>query len=119
MVSPLPSIVTLAQAKTAARIVQTDEDDDLALRLEVAHELVLDFVNNRVDDSDDAWLETILAWDADNAPRRVKGAILSMFVHLTRLRGDDVGKEAAVYADGNLPEQVRMLLYRLRDPSIA
>jgi hypothetical protein len=120
MISPLPSIVTLAQAKKAARIYQMDEEnDDLYLRLEIAHELVLDYVNNRVDDSDDAWLETVLSWDEDTAPRRVKGAILSMFVHLTRLRGDDVGKEAAVYADGNLPEQVRMFLYRLRDPTVA
>ena len=120
MVSPLPTIVTLAQAKKAARIYQMDdENDDLHLRLEIAHELVLDYVNNQIDDSDDAWLDTILSWDEDNAPRRVKGAILSMFVHLTRLRGDDVGKEAAVYQDGNLPDQVRMFLGRLRDPTVA
>jgi hypothetical protein len=74
MVSPLPSIVTLAQAKKAANITTVEGDDDLYLRLELAHELVLDYLANRIDDTDDEWLETVIAWTEDNAPKRVVGA---------------------------------------------
>lgn len=118
MVSPLPSIVTLAQAKKAAQITSDEANDDLYVRLEIAHELCLDYVNNRVDDAD-AWLETILAWDADNAPQRVKGAILHMFVHLTRFRGDDTEKDNGPLPGEHLPPMVRMMLDRLRDPTVA
>lgn len=122
MVSPLPEIVTLEQAVTAARLPDVTtgdyEDDDRALRLEIAHELVLDYVNNRVDDADE-WLETILAWDADNAPRAVKAAILAMFTYLCRFRGDDVEKEQKALQDAELPDHVRMFLKRLRDPTVS
>lgn len=117
MVSPLPTIVTLAQAKKAARITNYDDDDDLYARLETAHELVLDYVNNRVDDADD-WLDTILAWDTDNAPKRIKGAILHTFVHLNRFRGDDDAKIQPPL-DNGLPPLVRAMLDRLRDPTVA
>lgn len=117
MVSPLPTIVTLAQAKQAARITDYTDDADLYLRLEMAHEWVLDYVNNRVDDAD-AWLETILTWDEDTAPRRVKAAILHTFVHLQRFRGDDVAKEQPEM-DNGLPTLARALLDRLRDPTVA
>jgi len=121
MVSPLPSIVTLAQAKKAARIDPSnfEEDSDLYLRLEIAHEAVLDYVNNRVEDTDDEWLETILTWNSSNAPRQVKAAILAMFVYLTRFRGDDNAKELPELPDGDLPPNVRMYLKRLRDPTVA
>lgn len=121
MVSPLPSIVTLAQAKRAARIPANsfEEDSDLYLRLEISHEMVLDYVNNRIDDADD-WLATILTWDADTAPRAVKAAILAMFTYLTRFRGDDAEKEGPPKLEqGDLPDQVRMYLKRLRDPTVA
>ncbi len=120
MVSPVPSLVTLDQAKRAARydLSQAEDNADLNLRLEVAHALVLDYVNNRVADSDD-WLETILAWDRDTVPKQIKGAILAMFVHLSRFRGDDADKEAPPLTDGNLPDSVRMYLTRFRDPTVA
>jgi len=121
MVSPLPSIVTLAQAKKAARIDPSnfEEDADLYLRLEIAHEVCLDYVNNRVEDTDDVWLETVLSWDEGNAPRQVKAAILAMFVYLTRFRGDDAEKDRQVLTDGDIPDHVRMYLKRLRDPTVA
>jgi hypothetical protein len=118
MVSPLPSIVTLAEAKKAANIRTYDGDDDLYLRLEVAHELCLDYLNNRIDDSSDEWIDTILSWTTDNAPRRVKGAILHTFVHLQRFRGDDSNKDQHSL-DNGLPPLVRAMLDRLRDPTVA
>lgn len=120
MVSPLPSIVTLAQAKKAARITSVDDDDDLYLRLETAHEWVLEYLNNKIedDDTDGDWLETILAWDEDNAPRQVKGAILHCFVYLTRYRGDDAANELPALAN-DLPPLAAAMLRRYRDPSIA
>ncbi len=119
MVSPLPTIVTLAQAKSAARITAVTEDDDLYLRLEIAHEWCLEYLNNRLedDDTDGDWLATMLTWDEDNAPRQVKGAILHTFVHLTRFRGDDAAGEAPELTNG-LPPLARAMLDRLRDPTI-
>lgn len=119
MVSPLPDIVTLAQAKQAAHITTFEDDADLSLRLEVAHELCLEYLNNRIDDDDDEWLDTILAWDGDNAPRSVKGAILHLFVYLARFRGDDDAKIQPELEHGNLPAHVRMMLDRWRDPTVA
>jgi hypothetical protein len=118
VVSPLPSIVTLAQAKKAARITSFDEDDDLYLRLEVSHELVLEHINNRVSDATD-WTETIADWDVDTAPKSVKGAVLAMFVYLTRYHGDDDAKSQPELPNGDLPPQVTMYLRRFRDPSVS
>jgi hypothetical protein len=118
MVSPLPTIVTLAQAKKAAQITTFDGDEDLYLRLEIAHELCLDYLNNRIDDSSDEWIDTILSWTTDNAPKRVKGAILHTFVHLQRFRGDDSEKDGQKL-DNGLPPLVRAMLDRMRDPTVA
>lgn len=118
MVSPLPSIVTLAQAKKAARITTHEDNADLTLRLELAHEIVLDYLANRIDDSSDEWLDTILAWTEETAPRRVVGAILHTFVHLQRWRGDDEAKVQPELQNG-MPPLVRMMLDRLRDPTVA
>ena len=118
MVSPLPTLVTLAQAKKAANITTVEGDDDLYLRLEIAPDLVLDYLANRIDDTDDAWLDTVIAWTEDTAPRRVVGAILHTFVHLQRFRGDDDAKLQPALEDG-MPPLVRMMLDRLRDPTVA
>jgi hypothetical protein len=118
MVSPLPTIVTLAQAKQAANISTVEGDADLHLRLELAHEIVLDYLANQIDDSTDEWLDTIIAWDASTAPRRVVGAILHTFVHLQRWRGDDDAKVQPALENG-MPPLVVAMLGRLRDPTIA
>lgn len=121
MVSPLPSLVTLQQAKHAARMDPNyhDEDADLYMRLETAHALVLDNLDNQIDDTDDVWLDTMLAWTSDTAPKAVKAAILAMFTHLVRFRGDEGPKDAPDNPDGDLPQHVRMLLKRYRDPTVA
>ena len=120
MVSPLPSIVTLAQAKKRARWDPSnfEEDSDLYLQLEIAHEAVLEWVNNRISGGDD-WLETILSWNQSNAPKHIKAAILAMFVFLTAKRGDDNPKDMPELPAGDLPASVTMYLKRFRDPTVA
>lgn len=120
MVSPLPSIITLAQAKRAARITLPDDDADLYLRLEASHETVLEYVNNRLGDTSEDWTSEIAEWNADTAPKGVKAAILQMFCHLSRFRGDDPDKAGPrPNPDGDLPEEVKLYLKKFRDPSVA
>lgn len=119
MVSPLPSIVSLADAKAAANIQTFENDQILYAYLETAHEWVLDYLNNQIDDSSDEWIDTILGWDEDNAPKRVKAAIIICFQYMARFRGDDDGKVLPPPTVSGLPALAEALLGRLRDPTIA
>jgi hypothetical protein len=119
MVSPLPQIVSLADAKAAAKITTSEDDQILYAYLETAHEWVLDHLNNQIDDSSDEWLDTILAWDADNAPKRVIAAIIVCFQYLARFRGDDDAKIVPAQTQSGLPALAEALLGRLRDPTLA
>lgn len=119
MVSPLPSIVSLADAKAAAKITTSSEDQILYAYLETAHEWVLDYLNNQIDDSSDEWLDTIIAWDEDTAPKRVIAAIIITFQYLQRFRGDDDAKLIPAPTASGLPAMAEALLSRLRDPTIA
>jgi hypothetical protein len=119
MVSPLPSIVSLADAKAAARITTSEDDQILYAYLETAPEWVLDHLNNQIDDSSDVWIDTILAWDETTAPKRVIGAILHTFIYLQRFRGDDDSKITPAATTSGLPLIAEAMLGRLRDPSLA
>jgi hypothetical protein len=119
MVSPLPSIVSLADAKAAARITTSEDDQILYAYLETAHEWVLDHLNNQIDDSSDVWIDTILAWDETTAPKRVIGAILHTFIYLQRFRGDDDSKITPAATTSGVPLIAEAMLGRLRDPSLA
>jgi hypothetical protein len=119
MVSPLPSIVSLADAKAAARITTSEDDQILYAYLETAHEWVLDHLNNQIDDSSDEWIDTILAWDETTAPKRVIGAILHTFIYLQRFRGDDDSKITPAATVSGLPLIAEAMLGRLRDPTVA
>jgi hypothetical protein len=118
MVSPLPSIVSLADAKAAARITTSEDDQILYAYLETAHEWVLDHLNNQIDDSSDEWIDTILAWDADSAPRPVANAIMHTFAYLQRFRGDDDSKITPAQTISGLPAIAEKMLGRYRDPTI-
>jgi hypothetical protein len=116
--SPLVELVTLDQLKQHLKLpldVDT-EDDDLTLKLLVSHEVVFDYLTQRVSDVD-AWAETVDTWDADTAPKRVLAAILEQCAFLYRWRGDDV--DTPNRPDGMLAPGVVMLLYRLRDPALS
>lgn len=116
--SPSVELVSLEQAKQHLKLpldVDT-EDDDLQLKLLVAHELVMDYLNQRLDDAEE-WDATVTAWTADTAPRRVIGAILIQFGELYRKRGDDTDQRNESL--GTLCPDVVRLLYRLRDPAVS
>jgi hypothetical protein len=117
--SPLQELVTLDQAKQHLKLpLDLDtEDEDLALKLFVAHENVMDYLSQRVSDQD-TWQETVDAWTADTAPQRVLAAILAEFAFLYRFRGDD--DKAPPMPDGDVvcPAAKRLLL-RYRDPALA
>ncbi len=119
MVSPLPQIVSLADAKAAAKILTAEDDQILYAYLETAHEWVLDHLNNQIDDSSDVWIDTILSWDETNAPKRVIAAIIVTFQYLQRFRGDDDAKVLPAPTSSGLPYLAEALLGRLRDPTLA
>lgn len=125
--SPLQELVTLDQLKQHLKLpldVDT-EDDDLSLKLSVAHEMVMDYLTQRISDSD-AWEATVDAWTADTAPKRVMAAILVQAAHLYRFRGDDGANsgggqwKAEVQGEyGGMNPFVITMLYRFRDPAIS
>ena len=115
MVSPLPQIVTLAQAKKHLRVVSHDDDDDIMDKLDQATALVLDYVYR----DDDDWLATIIAWSPDTAPKSIQAAVLVQCAELYRFRGDDLPKETPERQHGFLSPAVAAYLHRFRDPSIA
>jgi hypothetical protein len=111
--------VTLEQAKSHLKLpldVDT-EDEDLQLKLFVAHELVMDYLTQRVSGIDE-WTVEVAAWTADTAPKRVIGAILIQFGELYRARGDDYDPKDAPPMGTLCPDVVK-LLYRLRDPAVS
>lgn len=117
--SPLVELVTLDQAKQRVKLsldIDT-EDDDLTQMLLVSHEEVMDFVAQRVLDSED-WQTEVDAWDADTAPRRVIGAILEQFAYHYRFRGDDEEAQKLAGDEVLCPLALR-LLKRLRDPALS
>jgi hypothetical protein len=119
--SPLVELVTLEQAKQRVKLPDygsqlTPEDEALQLQLLIAHEVVMDFLTQRVTDQD-AWEAEVDAWDADTAPRRVIGAILEQFAFQYRFRGDDV-EALKRTGDEVLCPTAAALLKRLRDPAV-
>src|SRR5678816_3414288 len=122
--SPLQEFVTLEQAKSHLKLsLDADtEDEDLQTKLFVAHEVVMDYLTQRVSSASD-WEATVQAWTADTVPKRVIAAILIQFGELYRDRGDSdtnevLGRWKAETAGefGALSPTVVKLLYRLRDP---
>jgi predicted DNA-binding protein (UPF0278 family) len=115
--SPSIEIVTLEQAKEHLKLPLdiTAEDDDLQIKLYIAHELVIDYLTQKLDDDvHDEWIETMETWTEATAPKRVIGAILYQFSELYRYRGD----EPAVREVATLAPAMRLLLDRMRDPLV-
>lgn len=115
----MAELVTLDMAKRHLRITHATEDADIQRKLSQAHAGVLDFINQRVIDTEAAtWTATIEAWDEDTVPEQIQAAILKQFGGLWRDRGDDDGKNAQEWVDGLAPNVARML-DRFRDPALA
>lgn len=120
--SPLNELVTLEQAKQHLKLPDygspvSAEDDDLQLKLLVAHEVVIDYLSQRISDQD-AWQATVDAWTPETAPKRVLAAILAQFGYLYRRRGDD--NDAPPLENGAaVCKDAEWLLIRFRDPALA
>lgn len=116
MVSPLPQLVTLAQAKKHLRSPAAFDDDiDILLKIEQATSLVLEYISR----DDDDWTETMVSWTEDTVPRGVQAAVLVQLGELYRFRGDDPEKDTPTRQHGYLSPSVTAYLHRYRDPSIA
>jgi hypothetical protein len=72
-----PVLVTLAQAKDQLRITHTDDDQAIRDYLAHAHDIVLTFMGDRVDET----------WTVANAPGAVRASILKQVAYLWRFRG--------------------------------
>lgn len=117
MVSPVPIIVTLAQArKHVGQDTVNANDDQINLYREIATSMVMDYIWR----DDDDWVDTIVAWTPSTAPGAVKAAVLVQLAELFRFRGDD-GKDTAPARDANtyLCPQAQGYLRLYRDPGIA
>jgi hypothetical protein len=116
--SPLVEIVTLDQAKAHLKLPLdlTADDDDLNLKLLIAHEICFDYLTQRLEDEDEEgdWEATVDAWTASTAPKRVIGAILDQFAQLHRYRGDEPGLDPHAISPG-----AASLLKRFRDPAVS
>lgn len=84
----------------------TPDEQDQALKLASAQDIILTYLDVRAD----------ATWDAATVPARIKAAILLQFAELTRFRGDEVEGQGPAQADGYLSPQVTNLLRRDRDP---
>lgn len=119
--SPLQEIVTLDQFKAHVKLPAdvVSEDDDLTLKLLIAHEMVFDYLTQRVDEDNlEEWTATVDAWTAETAPKRVLGAILAQAAFLYRRRGDDNDRVPTVEGAA-ICQDAEMLLKRFRDPAVA
>lgn len=109
-----PVVVTLAQAKHHLRITGSDDDPDLQLKLDMAHALVLDYVNQRRS-GDVAWAAEVAAWTTVTVPPQVQAAVFVQMGELWRFRGDD----PVTNQTGLLSPMVRAYVDRLRDPAVS
>lgn len=117
--SPIQELVTLDQVKQRLKLPldHFEEDEDLKLQLEIAHEVCMDFIAQRISGLA-AWQATADGWTEGTVPRRVKGAILAQTVWLYRFRGDDTDTPARPQGSAICPESAALLM-RLRDPALS
>ena len=121
MWSPAVELVSLDQAKERVKLsLDFDgEDDALTVQLLIAHEAVLDYVAQRIDeDEQDEWQAVVDEWDVEMVLQRVKGVILEQFAFQYRFRGDDPESQK-ISADEALCAAAKRLLKRYVDPTVA
>lgn len=112
----MSTLVTLDEAKLQTNVRSDDHDESLQLYLDIAEEVVIDHVNQRLQDEDGVWAATVAAWTSETVPERVRGAILLLTADLWGHRGDDEDPRREY---GRLPQRVIALLQPLRDPTLA
>lgn len=113
------ALITVEEAVAHLRLpsdyVSSPPDQDLALKMQLAEDIVLDYL--KTDGGSPG------SWDEETVPGTIKAAILLQLGELWRFRGDDeqshAGDRGPGQADGYLSRAVTRLLHRWRDPTLA
>lgn len=110
-------LVSLAQAKEHLRVDDSDNDNDLTLKIHAASAAVLNYIRNGADIFTDSSGEPLV--DSNDVPLgipyEVQAATLLMLGYLYKDRDGDPDK---AYEHGYLPMPVMSLLYPHRVPSL-
>jgi len=93
----MASLISLADAKTDLRVTSTDDDNDVTLKMNMATEIVVDYIK-RPDHG----------WDVDTSPYLIKAAIILVLRNLFDEENSDP-----------LTDGVKAILHRFRDPALA
>ncbi len=91
------ALVTLAEAKAHLRVLNTDHDTDITMKMGQASDIIIDYIKT----PDHGWTDS-------TAPNLIKAAILLVLGTLFDER------EGA-----GIPDGVKDILWRYRDPALA
>lgn len=109
----MPELVTIEEAKGHLRITSDSDNPDLAIKLEAATQVIIDYLTRR----DEDWNAEMEAWTPDTVPSSIRAAVLVQLGELYRKRGDDPDVEQRPTV--SLSTTVMSLLMRYRDPGFA
>src|SRR5262245_38901635 len=106
----MATLVTIDEAADHLREIldgmPPEKSNDLALKVAIASEAIIDFLKDRADPT----------WDETSAPPVVKGAVLHLLGAYWEHRGDD--DTAGTNFTDQTWEAVGLMLMRLRDPAL-
>jgi hypothetical protein len=105
----LPPLVTLETAKLQLRITGTDYDADVELRRIQATNIILDFLQDRADET---WTETTV-------PDPVQQAILVMLTHLYERGANTTPAAGGTPTDADVWKAIERLLARFYTPAVS
>jgi hypothetical protein len=114
-------LVTLEQASDHLRRDTDADDADLALKIETASELVVDYLKDAATFLDSSGeVPTDSAGNPIGVPARVRQATLLMVGELYKDRdGQQEGAVPTQWGYGYLPQGVTAVLYSMRVPTVA
>jgi Phage gp6-like head-tail connector protein len=102
------ALVSMDKAKEHLKIVTSDSDADVQLKLEQASAIVEQYCSNRI--PTDPVTPEPPAWTETTVPRPVQAAVLLVLGHLYQNRGDDMETDETLWL------AIRRLLDSQRDP---
>lgn len=104
----------LDQAKLHLKVKHDEADDDIEMKLSMAHGIIEDYIQR----NDPDWAAEVEAWDDETAPAQVKAAVLFQLEELWRFRGGHPEGQIPKREHGFLHPHVVALLHRTRDPVV-
>lgn len=111
-------IVDLDVAKQHLRITSDHADDDVQMKLDIAHGMIEDYILS-TEGRRAGWAAEIDSWDDETAPKPVVAAVLCQLEELWRFRGGQLEGEMPKRNRGDLSPQVESYLRRQRDPVVS